>query len=127
MKKGGRGQEAGIPYLNLLIYLLCAYLVSAAILLVLALLLYKLNLSKEIISAGVTFTYVAAGFLAGFLAGKKMKQKKYIWGLFMGIAYYVILLLISLAVNHSVTGGAQEIFSTLVLCAGGGMLGGMLS
>lgn len=127
MKKMMRRQEQGIPWINLLIYLLCSYIVTAVILMLLALLLYKMNLSEKVIHMSIIITYVAASFLGGFLAGKKMKQKKYLWGLFMGLAYYIVLFLISLAVNQSFTEVADSVFTALILCAGGGMLGGMLS
>ena len=127
MKKTARRQEVGIPWINLSIYLLCAYAVTAAILFLLAFLLYKVGLSEKMISGSIIFTYAISCFLAGFLAGKKMKQKKYMWGLVMGVAYYFILLIISIAVNGSFTEVADSMFTTLVLCVGGGMLGGMLS
>ncbi len=126
MQKWTRRKETGIPYIDLLLYLFCAYLVTAGILFMLALFLYHFDLSKEVISTGIILTYVAAGLFAGFLAGKRMKQKKYIWGLFMGVAYYVVLLMLSLLTKHSVY-STESVLTTFILCAGGGMLGGMLS
>lgn len=127
MKKVARRQEMGVPWVNLLLYLLCAYIVTAVILILLAFLLYKMNLSEKVISVSIIITYAVSCFLAGFLAGKKLKQKKYMWGLLMGIAYYFILFVISVAVNGSFTEVADSMFTSLILCVGGGMLGGMLS
>ncbi len=126
MKKIMRRQEVMFPWQNLLIYLLGAYIVTAVILFLLAFLLFKLSLSEQIVSAGIIITYALSCFLAGFLAGKKMKQKRFLWGLIMGIGYFVVLLVLSIAVNKSF-GAAADIFTTFILCAGGGMLGGMLS
>lgn len=122
-----RRQEGTVPIVNLLLYLLFAYIGTALILLVLAFLYYKFRFSEDVVSGGIVFTYVAAGFLGGFLAGKKMKQKKFLWGLLMGVVYYVVLLLLSLLVNHGVADFSSSVLTTLVLCGGGGMLGGMLS
>ena len=55
------------------------------------------------------------------------KEKKYLWGLLMGIVYYLILLILSLAVQKSLGSGAGEIITIFILCAAGGTLGGMLS
>lgn len=122
-----RRQEMGIPWQNLLIYLLGAYIVTAVILFVLAFLLFKLSLSEQIVSVGIIITYALSCFLAGFLAGKRMRQKRFLWGLMMGLAYFVVLLVLSAVVNKSVGAVTDSLFTTLILCAGGGMLGGMLS
>ncbi len=127
MRNITRRQEGAVPIVNLLLYLLVSYIGTALVLLLLAFLYYKLRFSEDIVSGGVVFTYVAAGFLGGFLAGRKMKQKKFLWGLLMGAVYYVVLLLLSLLVNHGIADLSKSMFTTLVLCAGGGMLGGMLS
>ncbi len=127
MKKIIRTQDGGVPIANLVLYLVFAYMITLLALLLLAFLYYKFRFSEDIVSGGIVITYVAAGFLGGFLAGKKMKHKKFLWGLLMGVVYYVILILLSLAVNHGLANFSMDLMTTLVLCAGGGMLGGMLS
>ena len=127
MKNKMRRQEGTILWVNLLIDLVGAYVLTMVILFVLALLVYKMNLSKDIVGVVITFCYMSACFLAGNLAGKQMKQKRFLWGLIMGLAYYMILLILSMAVNQSVAEITDSLFSTLILCAGGGMIGGMLS
>lgn len=127
MKSSVRRQEGTVPIIKLLIYLLIAYIATALVLLVLAFLYYKLRFSEDIVSGVIVLTYVVAGFLSGFLAGKRMKQKKFLWGLLMGVAYYLVLLVLSLVVNQGINDFSGSMLTTLVLCAGGGMLGGMLS
>lgn len=107
--------------------LLCAYIVTGIMLLVLTLLLYKLGLSEGNVNAGIILTYVISTFSGGFVAGKLMKVKKFLWGLLAGILYFVLLLLISVGVYHSLQGAVTNVLTTLALCAGGGMLGGMVS
>ena len=107
--------------------LLCSYLVTGVLLLVLALLLYRLHLSENVVSIGITIIYIVSAFLAGFISGKKIGKQKFLWGLFMGCIYFLVLLLISLLVNHGVEEVAMKIGTTFFLCAGSGMLGGMLS
>ena len=126
MKRMMRKQE-GVPIIPLLIYLLCSYAFTLIVLVFLVFLLFKMRLSEQVISKTIIITYMAASFLGGFLAGKKMKVKKYIWGLLMGVAYYIVFLILSLIINKGDVEMSKTILTTLVLCCGGGMLGGMLS
>lgn len=127
MKKNMRRQETVFPRQNLLVYLLVSYIATALILFLLAFMLFKLNLSEQIVSIGIIVTYVLSCFLAGFLTGKKMKQKRFVWGLVMGIGYFVVLLVLSLILNKAPGAISDSLITTFILCAGGGMLGGMLS
>jgi len=120
-------EETGVPVFFLLKCLLFSYILTGGLLLLLALLLYRFGLSEKIVSISIIVIYVAATFFAGFVTGKKMKTRKFLWGFVMGSAYFLVLVVVSLAVNQSVSAITDNIFTTLVLCAGGGMLGGMLS
>ena len=55
------------------------------------------------------------------------KVKRFIWGLGLGIAYFALLLLITLGVYHTLNGDGANLVTTFILCAGGGMVGGMIS
>lgn len=116
-----------VPTLFLLKSLLFSYILTAVMLLLLALLLYKMGLSEQTVSIAIIVIYVIATFFAGFVTGKKMKSRKFLWGLLMGGAYFLTLAVVSLAVNQSVTELGDSFLTTLVLCACGGMLGGMIS
>ena len=113
--------------LFLLKCLLLAYILTGALLMVLSFLLYKVGLGEKAVSIAIIGIYLAATFFAGFLAGKKMQNRKFIWGLLEGVAYFVILAVISFAVGERTDAIQNSFFTTLLLCAGGGMLGGMLS
>lgn len=114
------------PVAFLLKSLLFSYILTALLLAVLAFLLYKLNLSEKIVSAAIIVIYVAATFFGGFVAGKRMGSRKFLWGLLMGGAYFLVLAAVSLCVGKGSIQVGNSFFTTLVLCAGGGMLGGML-
>lgn len=107
--------------------LLVSYVVTGLLLLFLAGLLYKFRLNDGKLQIGIIFTYIVSCFIGGFLAGRMMKSRQFLWGLLLGIFYFGIMLIVSVAVNrgiHSVSGGAV---TTFLLCMGGGTLGGMLS
>lgn len=120
-------KQEGIPLIALLVYLVCSYAFTLIMLVMLAFLLFKLKLSEGMINGTIIITYIAACFLGGFLAGKKMKKKKYAWGLLMGTAYFIVFLILSLILNKGDIEVSGTILTTMVLCCGGGMLGGMLS
>lgn len=107
--------------------LLCAYLVTGALLVLLAFLMYKFNLDEGKTTIGIIMIYVLANLVGGFIIGKCAESRKFLWGLASGILYFALLLLISLAFYHSLQNAGANILTTFLLCAGGGMLGGMLS
>ena len=115
------------PVIFLLKSLLFSYILTGALLVILAFLLYKLNLSEKIVSAAIIVIYLAATFFTGFMTGKKIRNRRFLWGLLEGCAYFLVLAAVSFAVGQGKTGIDTSFFTTLVLCAGGGMLGGMLS
>lgn len=107
--------------------MLISYLLTAGLLLLLSLLLYRFGLSENIISIGITGIYVLATFLSGFLAGKREQTKRFLWGLLMGLLYFLLLSAVSLIVDSSTFSLGRGFITTLILCCAGGMLGGMLS
>lgn len=107
--------------------LLISYLLTTGLLLLLALMLYRFGLSEKIVSICIIAIYIIVTFLAGFLAGKREGSRKFLWGLMMGGLYFVILIVLSLIVNHGLSGVSGNLLTVLMLCGGSGMLGGMIS
>lgn len=107
--------------------LLFSYLATAGLLLLLALLLYRFNLNEKTVSIGIIAIYVIVTFLAGLWTGKRMKTRKFLWGLLIGCIYFVVLVMVSLIVNHGLSDVATNFVTVLLLCGGSGMLGGMVS
>lgn len=120
-----KGQKSGI--MRIFQALLVSYVITGILLLVLAVLLYKLNLDKGKVTAGITGIYVVSAFAGGFLLGKLQKVRKFMWGFLLGILYFLLLVLVSFGVYHTIQGDIIQIGTTLVLCSAGGMLGGMVS
>ena len=95
--------------------------------LLLSILMYRFGLDEKKLSVGIIVIYVAATFLGGQIAGRKTKQKKYLWGLLSGVAYFCILFGISMIRKRTGAIPVGELITTACLCIGGGMLGGMLA
>lgn len=126
-KKANKGQNVEQIVVWMLKSLLCAYIISGILLLLLAFLLYKLNLDEGKVAAGIIMIYVVSTFAGGFIVGKLSGVQKFLWGLTCGILYFGLLLLVSLAIYRSLQGNGANVLTTFLLCAGGGMLGGMVS
>lgn len=107
--------------------LLVSYVVTGILLLLLAMALYKLELNEKAVSAAIVAIYIMATLIGGIMIGKFAKVKRFLWGLGLGIGYFALLLLITLGVYHTLNGDGTNLMTTFILCAGGGMAGGMLS
>ena len=98
MEKRGERKE-GVPVLALAKCLLASYVLTLLLLCLLALLLYKLHLTEGMVTIAISAIYVITTFMAGFLAGKKMKTQKFLWGALLGAAYFVILAVVSVLIK----------------------------
>ena len=99
--------------------LVASYIVTGLLLLLTAGLLYRFELSEGKVRIMIIVTYILSCFAGGFLSGKMMKNKKFLWGILVGLLYFGIMLLVSLDQT------AANFVTTMVLCILGGMLGGM--
>lgn len=107
--------------------LLCSYTLTGVLLLILAFLLFKMDLSEKIVSMGIVVIYILSCFLGGLILGKKMKKQKYVWGLLLGMGYFLLLIGVSCLVEKGFPMDIGHVAATLTMCAGGGTLGGMIS
>ncbi len=107
--------------------LLTSYVITAILLMVLALLLYKFELNEKMVSASIVAIYVTSTLIGGIIIGKLVKVRRFVWGISLGVLYFAILLGITLGVYHTINGDSVNLMTTFILCMGGGMTGGMIS
>lgn len=107
--------------------LLVSYGITGILLMLLAAALYKLELNEGSVSAAVSAIYVVSNLMGGIVIGKLAKVRRFLWGLGLGILYFVLLLLITFGVYHTLSGDGVHLMTALVLCAAGGMAGAMIS
>ncbi len=107
--------------------LLFSYAVTGMFLLLLAFLLFRFNLGEGPVSAGILAIYVLSCLLGGFMAGKTVRKDKYLWGVLVGLCYFLLLALVSFAVQKRWDMSPAHTVTTFLMCLGGGTLGGMLS
>ena len=106
--------------------LLTSYIVTALMLIGISFLLYKFDVGEEFVRTGILVTYVISAFTGGFILGKLMKEKRYLWGFLMGCIYFLVLLVISAGV-YRIIPEASDMAKGILLCAAGGTVGGMIS
>jgi len=113
--------------LFLLKTLFITYLLTGILLFSLAFVLYKLRLSNTQVQTGVYLIYILSCFLGGFLAGKKLKNRRFLWGMLMGGLYFVVLFLVSSLAGRPMETGFSYLLPVLGICLAGGTSGGMVS
>ncbi|HPU62969.1 MAG TPA: TIGR04086 family membrane protein [Mobilitalea sp.] len=107
--------------------LLFSYIITAIILLIVSFLMLNFDLSGSVISAIINVTYIVSTFMGGFFVGKKTEQKKFVWGLVVGVFYFIILMLVSLLMNRVGPIPIGSLITVFIITGLGGMLGGMIS
>lgn len=117
----------GNPLHAIFVSVFVMFVVSGLMLLLLAMLLYKMDLSEGAVKIGIVVIYVISGVIGGFLMGKVMKEQKFLWGLLAGALYFAILLLISVLVKGGLEMEMTKVLTTAILCGASGMAGGMIS
>ncbi|MGN0159627.1 MAG: TIGR04086 family membrane protein [Brotaphodocola sp.] len=107
--------------------LLIAYILSGFLLLLLALALYKLNLSESQTGIAVYIIYVLACMIGGLVAGKIAGSRRFFWGLFIGAIYCLLLTLLSLLFEDGTLPDFHRFLKILGCCMASGMFGGIIS
>lgn len=115
------------PAKVLAMVLFAMFVISGLLLVLLAFLLYRLELSEAVVKVAVIVIYIITGMTGGIFMGKKMKDKKFLWGFAAGTAYFCILFAASFAVKGGMGPEPVKTITTWILCACSGMAGGMIS
>ena len=124
MERQARKESMLIPVMVILVTM---YIITGMLLLLLAFLMYKMDLGEPVVNGAIIAIYIIAGFLGGFLMGKKAGVKKYLWGLLMGALYYGVLLLVGVFLDQGIDAEPVRLLSTMVLCLLSATAGGMIS
>lgn len=107
--------------------LLCSYGVTGVLLCLISFAVYKWELDETKIMAGIMSVYILSTFAGGFLVGKLAKKRRFLWGFFVGLCYFAVLIFVSYGLYHSLQNGGANIGPVFLLCVVGGTIGGMLS
>ena len=106
---------------------IASYVITGVLLLFAAFLLYKLEPQQSQVAIGILVIYVLSCFFGGLIAGKMLRNRKFIWGMVSGLVYFLLLFTASGVLGNGIQDTATQVLTTFVLCVAGGMLGGMLA
>ncbi len=106
---------------------LSAWLIMGLLLILLSFLLFRFALPESMIAIGILLIYLAGNFVGGLIGGCGVYGKHYLAGMITGGLNFLILLAVSLLVNHTIRDFGGNFFTTLAICVGSGALGGMVA
>lgn len=127
MEKNSKAPIGKTSAVSVLKILLAMYILTGICLVILAALLYKFELSEGAVNIAVIVIYVLIGFAGGFLAGKILKMRKFMWGAILGAVYFLVLVLVSLILHGGLENDLLHFATTFILCVASGTAGGMVS
>ena len=102
-------------------------IVSVLLLLVAAFLVLKMSPSDVVIKAIVIGIYAISSFVGGYIMGKVMNKRKFLWGMLAGIIYFAIIIAAALLSDGRINQGTVGISAGFIASAFGGTIGGMVS
>ena len=111
---------------NVIIVLLIQILVTAVILFISSVIIWKYACDEKAISMVTIGTYIVVNILGGVIAGRLFKKNKFLWGLASGVLYFSVLLLGGVIIFKTGRFEMSMIVNGLI-CAVSGMTGGMFA
>lgn len=103
---------------------MAAYLVSGILLLIIALLMYKMGLSDGTLVVGMGLIYLISNMVGGLVIGRYVTKRKYMWGIAVGLVYILVLYI----VGYILGGDCKmvEIIIPMVISVMGSMFGAVV-
>ncbi len=106
--------------------LAASYFVTGLLLLAVAGLLYKFSLSESVVDICIIAIYCISSLLSGIFFSKGAASRRFLWGMAAGAFYFFIICGVSAVVEPDFNLISNSSITTLCICLGSGMLGGML-
>lgn len=117
----------GKNILSILKVLIVAYVITGLLLLLSAFLMYKFNLGESQVRIFVMTVYGIATIVSGIIYGKIKGNKRLLNGAFIGLLYFLMLVLVSVVINKGLEDEIHEIIISMIICVAGGAIGGIIS
>lgn len=102
-------------------------IISIILVAIAAFVILKISPSEAVIKIIILVIYGIASFVGGFILGRVMEKRKFLWGAAAGGIYIGILLLASLIVKGSLGTGTIDFVTGIIVSLAAGMVGGMIS
>lgn len=75
--------------------LILSYLLTIIMLFITAVVVYKVGISDKVLGILVVVIYIVATFAGGFVTGRKVREKRFLWGMVYGLTYISVALTVS--------------------------------
>jgi len=86
-----------------------------------------MQLSKAQISIGIIIVYAISTIAGGYIIGKKKMHKRLLWGLLIGVTYFLVLSFIAFIINKGLYVDGASAMKAALVCTLGGIAGGVIS
>lgn len=107
--------------------ILIEMIISAVLLACVSFVVLRMTPSFAVTKILILGIYAISTFVGGFIIGKVMTKKKFVWGAISGIIYFMIIAITALIVKGGIDTGTVGIISGFVVSVVAGTLGGMIS
>ncbi|MBR3601368.1 MAG: TIGR04086 family membrane protein [Lachnospiraceae bacterium] len=112
---------------DVIVSLFGGYVVTFLGIVILAILLLMFQITENTVDVGILIIYILSGLSAGFIVGKRTGSRRLLWGMVSGILYFLVLFMVSLILKQDMNDLGNDLTTTVLICVGSGMLGGILS
>ena len=103
--------------------LILSYLLTIIMLFITAVVVYKVGISDKVLGILVVVIYIVATFAGGFVTGRKVREKRFLWGMVYGLTYISVALTVSVLFTGSGDREGIAVITKCIMCVAGGMLG----
>ena len=81
---------------------------------------------ENVVDVGIIVVYCISSLLAGLFFSKGAASRRFLWGMAAGVVYFLVICAVTFVVEGQVHLMSSSCITTLFICTGSGMLGGML-
>lgn len=107
--------------------ILLEMMISAVLLACVSFVVLRMTPGVAVTKALILGIYGVSTFVGGYIIGKVMTKKKFIWGAISGIVYFAIIAVVAFIVKGGIDAGTVGIISGFVVSVAAGTAGGMIS
>ena len=102
-------------------------IISAVLLACVSIIVLRMTPSFAVTKILILGIYGISNLIGGYLIGKVMTKKKFMWGAISGILYFAIIVVIAFIVKGGIDTGSVGLISGFLISVAAGTLGGMIS
>ena len=102
-------------------------IISAVLLAVMSFIVLRMTPGIAVVKVLILAIYGISTFIGGYIMGKVMSKRKFLWGALAGVVYFAIIILVAFIVKGGVFAGTVGIASGLIVSISAGTIGGMIS